>query len=99
MKAVENRVITQLEEKLRYLAKVVYTYRRFSKHFGNVEVIANTSEITVKWFEPHDHLDMIHDFESITFPIKDLDTRIETYKLKLNNSFKFRDSKNLKFTR
>ena len=92
MKVVEKEKLNPLDVKLRYLAKVVWVYRRFSKHFGNVQVCANRFEVTVKWFEPHNHLDLIHDFESITFPITSLDTRIDTYKERLSTAFKNRNN-------
>ena len=99
MRVVEKEKLTPFEIKLRYLAKLVYTYRRFSKHFGNVEVLATRHEITVKWFDPHDHLDLIHDFESVTFPTTSLGTRIDTYKVRLEEAFKNRHNDDVKFKR
>ena len=101
MRIIKGEKLSPIEMKLRYLAKIVWTYRRFSKHFENVVVTYDKGEVTINWVDPFDHEGPMHDFESVSFPITRLDQRIDTYKDRLEYAFKYRHDPNrvVKFKR
>jgi len=100
MKVVAIMNMTEIDYKLQYLAKLVWTYRRFSKHFNAVEVSADTNEVMVKWYDPLTMYDLIHDFEAVTFPLTDLDKRIVYYRNALKAAYRVRNEETIiKFKR
>lgn len=77
------------EEKIKYLEKLLRTYLLFSRHYTDVRLTVNSETIEIKWCGPKK--DWIHNFESIEFPITDIDDRILNYKIKVRNSFNNRN--------
>jgi len=74
-----------IEEKIKYLEKLLRTYLIYSRHYSDVRLTVNSDTIEVKWCNGKPG--WIHAYESIEFPITDLDARITNYKTKVRNSF------------
>lgn len=101
MRVIKGEKLHPIEVKLRYLAKIVWVYRRFSKYFENVTVTYDKGEVTINWINPFECNSPIHDFEAVSFPITRLDQRIDDYRDRLRDAFRYRNdsNKNIKFKR
>lgn len=77
------------EEKIEYLRKLLKVYLKFSRHYSKVNLIVSGKDFMVIWSEP---IDSFFSFESIECPLSDIDSRIISYKAKVNRYFKKRNN-------
>lgn len=77
------------EEKIEYLRRVLDTLLIFSRRYNSVELKVSNKDIQVTWWNPKDP--KWYSFETIEFPISDLDIRIEHYRNKVKYAFKIRN--------
>jgi hypothetical protein len=82
------------EGKIDYLRKLLKIYLKFSRHYTEVDLKISGKSFMVLWSQPK--ILPWYDFEQIECPLEDLDTRIISYKGKLNREFKKRNNLKIK---
>lgn len=78
------------EEKIEYLKKLLGKLLLFSRHYSKVMLTKSGTYLIVMWYAPKQ--ENWYSNETIEFPIKDLDIRLEHYKNKLRYNFKKRNN-------
>jgi len=80
---------TDLEQKMTYLRRLLSVYVKFLKYYQRADVTVEGNEITVLY---HNAKNNGYKFQSIAFPLDDIDKRIEHYRQKVRTAFKNRSN-------
>lgn len=79
-----------VEDKIAYLKKLLNSYLKFSRHYNSVDVTVSGKDFMVRWYNPKQ--ENWYSFEDILCPLSDIDTRITSYKGKLQRELKKRNN-------